>query len=461
MRWVVFSLWLLLTPIWISYSSSAGSGPKVAFIPPALVLIALVLDWLWRRLVLRFAGEFEPLGRGNVQQVQQPATRGAPRLSLKGTFHPVWGLTLPSSKILRLSLVAAAVGVCAGAVVGQSTFDTAVSNKSGTPPNPPNLPISVQTEPVRSQSFLAEPKTAALIEQSSTVRVRIQEVKSQFSEGLENRETVSGAVPDPSAGMSGPPPAPQQQAVPQSRPLVSPQLLTGKPLGPATPLQMKNEPKPAQTSTSTAAQPENQTTHHMQTEPKPVQTSTPRQPQNQTTQQMQNEPQRVQTSTVPEPQNSTAQTPMLTGRVTRLTGRVTRPPERQTSWPSALSRAQQATVNQTPTKQTTTSQTPTNQTTGNEASATETATKPQQPSESPIAHAIGGTNAATGDAGLKEANGRERPKIEKSRRAGSAGPSLPMRRIAAATMRDDLSQSTLSRHAVTEEAISRFSQARI
>jgi hypothetical protein len=150
MRWVVFALWLLLTPVWISYSSSAGSGPKVAFIPPALVLIALVFDWLWRRLVLRVAGGFEPPRRGNVQQVQQPAT---------GTFHPVWGFSLPSSGILRLALVAAAVGVCAGAVVAQSIFDTAVSNRSASrSTNQANLPISVQTETVKSQSFSAEPK---------------------------------------------------------------------------------------------------------------------------------------------------------------------------------------------------------------------------------------------------------------------------------------------------------------
>jgi hypothetical protein len=43
MRWIVFVLGLLLTPCWMSYSFLAGSGPKVAFIPPALVLVALVL----------------------------------------------------------------------------------------------------------------------------------------------------------------------------------------------------------------------------------------------------------------------------------------------------------------------------------------------------------------------------------------------------------------------------------
>ena len=58
MRWMI--LWLVLTVIWISYSSLAGSGPKVTLIPPALVLIALVFTWLWKRLVVRIAGEFEP-----------------------------------------------------------------------------------------------------------------------------------------------------------------------------------------------------------------------------------------------------------------------------------------------------------------------------------------------------------------------------------------------------------------
>jgi hypothetical protein len=72
MRWIVFVLWLLLTPIWIGYSSSVGSGSRVAFIPPALALIALVSTWLWKRLVVCGAGEVEPL-----------------------YFHPHWGLRTP------------------------------------------------------------------------------------------------------------------------------------------------------------------------------------------------------------------------------------------------------------------------------------------------------------------------------------------------------------------------------
>jgi len=97
MRWIVFVLWLLLTPTWVSYSFLAGSGPKVALIPPALVLVALVFTSLWKRLVVYIAGELEP-----------------------SSFHPYWGAALPSRLSrgsARTGLVAAAVGVCAGAIV--------------------------------------------------------------------------------------------------------------------------------------------------------------------------------------------------------------------------------------------------------------------------------------------------------------------------------------------------------
>jgi len=118
-----------LTLIWIGYSSLAGSGPRVAFIPPVLVLIALVFTSLWKRLVVRTAGESEPL-----------------------YFHSYWGSALPLRGPLRIALVAVAVGVCAGAVV-RAIFDTAAFNRSATrPANQANLPISVQTETAKSQS---------------------------------------------------------------------------------------------------------------------------------------------------------------------------------------------------------------------------------------------------------------------------------------------------------------------
>jgi hypothetical protein len=70
---------------------------------------------------------------------------------------------------------------------------------------------------------------------------------------------VGGAIPDPSAGMSAPPPAPQPRSA-ASPAQISPQLLTPKPLGPASQLQ--------QTATagsiSGAPQPQNQTAHQPQ-----------------------------------------------------------------------------------------------------------------------------------------------------------------------------------------------------
>jgi hypothetical protein len=62
--------------------------------------------------------------------------------------------------------------------------------------------------------------TASVVDQHATRPVRI----------------VGGAIPDPSAGMSGPPPAPQRSSAP-AQAQVSPQLLTAKPLGPATTTQ--------------------------------------------------------------------------------------------------------------------------------------------------------------------------------------------------------------------------------
>jgi hypothetical protein len=60
---------------------------------------------------------------------------------------------------------------------------------------------------------------------------------------------VGGAIPDPSAGMSAPPPvqpapqsAAQQSSAQQNPSQLSPQILTGKPLGPAASLQSQSAP---------------------------------------------------------------------------------------------------------------------------------------------------------------------------------------------------------------------------
>ena len=165
MRWIVFVLWLLLTLIWIGYSSSAGSGPRVAFIPPALVLIALVFTWLWKRLVVRIAGESEPLN-----------------------FHPYWGSALPLRGTLRIALVTIAVGVCTGAVV-RSIFNTELFNRSATrPANQANLPISVQTETVKSRS---EPDLTELNELKAKIW-EAEVAQQNFAAGLPHCSELNG-----------------------------------------------------------------------------------------------------------------------------------------------------------------------------------------------------------------------------------------------------------------------------
>jgi hypothetical protein len=69
---------------------------------------------------------------------------------------------------------------------------------------------------------------------------------------------VGGAIPDPSAGMSAPPPAPQQRGA-ASPAQISPELLTPKPLGPASQLQ----PQTA-TAGPSVPQPQNQTANQAQ-----------------------------------------------------------------------------------------------------------------------------------------------------------------------------------------------------
>jgi hypothetical protein len=153
---------------------------------------------------------------------------------------------------------------------------------------------------------------------------------------------VGGGTPDLSVGMSAPAPQPRSALAP-SQAQVSPQLLTPKPLGPTTRLQMQNEPK------------------------------------------------RVQT--VPQPQKQTGQTPTPTGSAAT-------PPQQATRWPDALSRAHHA--NQTTTNQTTTNRTTTNQTPPNQATA-----NPQQGSEPTNAQANPRAASTSADADRKEAQDRE------------------------------------------------------
>jgi BA14K-like protein len=174
MGWIVFALWLLLSPIWITYWFSAQS-PKMALIPPpALVLIALALAWLWRQFVVLVAGEAEPSPRGRIRELTADwrAERDLifrPRRSL----HPVWGMALPSRGTIRISLIAAAVGAWFGAaaVSNRSNFAPKVSSNDAASRliDRSSFPVSVRTETVKPLALSAESSTQNKIPSNSPV----------------------------------------------------------------------------------------------------------------------------------------------------------------------------------------------------------------------------------------------------------------------------------------------------
>lgn len=170
MGWIAFALWLVLTPIWITYWLPAAS--KIALLPPALVLIALVFVWLWKRFVVLIAGEAEPAPGGTIKETT--ADWRAERNLIfrpKRSFHPVWGLALPSRGTIRMSLIAAAVGACVGAaaMLNRPSFERAVSagdaawplaTQSAAPTSSPTsaptgAPTSVRTEVIKPPSSSA------------------------------------------------------------------------------------------------------------------------------------------------------------------------------------------------------------------------------------------------------------------------------------------------------------------
>jgi BA14K-like protein len=160
MGWVVFALWLLLTPIWIRYWSAAGSSAKMAFIPPALVLVAFGFHWLWRRFVVIVAGEHEPAPRGRIRELT--ADWRAERdlvFRPKRDIHPVWGVALPSRVTIRLALIAGAAGACVGAAVvsHRASFEPAIFTTDGASrtTSRSDSPLSVRTEAVKPTSFSA------------------------------------------------------------------------------------------------------------------------------------------------------------------------------------------------------------------------------------------------------------------------------------------------------------------
>lgn len=154
-------LWLLLTPLWIAFSYSA-SATKLAFIPPALVVIALVFYWLHDKFVLYVAGEHEP--RADVQSDQSAYFRQLDQSS--------YSRAVAAPSLVRPAFAAIGIGACIGAAatsfflfereLHRPLHASSVSDKSTAAlATQPSSAISVQPKAVKSQLFSAEQTPSA------------------------------------------------------------------------------------------------------------------------------------------------------------------------------------------------------------------------------------------------------------------------------------------------------------
>jgi hypothetical protein len=166
MRRIVL-LWLILTPIWIAFSFYA-SVSKIAFLPPAFVVVAVVLHWLHKHFVVAVAGEPEPRAKP-VGADPWPSRSEEPR--------PV---ARPSRGLLRPALIAVGIGACCGGAAAAFVHaHRPVANTSAAAlATEPNAASSVQTEAVKPQSAAAEAKsvqTEAMKPQSAGAEAEIQD----------------------------------------------------------------------------------------------------------------------------------------------------------------------------------------------------------------------------------------------------------------------------------------------
>ena len=137
----IMLLWLILTPIWIAFSFYA-SVSKIAFVPPALVVVAAILAWLHRHFVVAVAGEPEP--RARPVRADPVPTDSWPNQSLD--VRPV---VRPSRGLFRPALIAVGVGACfGGAAMAFVHAHRPVANTAALATEP-NAANSVQTEAVK------------------------------------------------------------------------------------------------------------------------------------------------------------------------------------------------------------------------------------------------------------------------------------------------------------------------
>jgi hypothetical protein len=171
MRRIVL-LWLILTPIWIAFSFYA-SVSKIAFVPPALGVVAVVLHWLHKHFVVAVAGEPEP----RAKPVRANPARADLWPSQSLNVRP---LVRPSRGLLRPALIAVGIGACfGGAAMAFVHAHRPVAYRSAAAlATEPNAASSVQTEAVTAQSAAAEAKpaqTEAMKPQSAGAAGSVQE----------------------------------------------------------------------------------------------------------------------------------------------------------------------------------------------------------------------------------------------------------------------------------------------
>jgi hypothetical protein len=174
-------LCLVLTPLWIAFSFFASTS-KVAFIPPALVVIALILLWLHNKFVLFVAGEREP--------------RAEVRLSQSSQFDPV-----AAASLVRPALVALAVGAGVGSAATTLVFifdrplhkSTVSDTSTAALTTQSNSTISVQPKTVRSQSFFTDQAT----QNNSLVKSSDNPVAKRAGSQIQNPQIQNPQIQNP------------------------------------------------------------------------------------------------------------------------------------------------------------------------------------------------------------------------------------------------------------------------
>lgn len=197
MRRIVL-LWLILTPIWIAFSFYAPAS-KIAFWPPALVVVAVVLHWLHKHFVVAVAGEPEPrpkpLRADPVRTDLWPSRSG-----------PV---VRPSRNLLRPALIAVGIGACCGgaAMAFVHAHRPVANTSAGALATEPSAASSVSTEAVKSQPEAAEAKpvhTEAMKPQSAGAEAEIQDNAKPTSSHDAGANRAAAQISDGQTSSSSP-----------------------------------------------------------------------------------------------------------------------------------------------------------------------------------------------------------------------------------------------------------------